>query len=136
MDCRGRSRGRYRRGHDRGHRTTAGKSEQQQGTAAGQIPGNQTATTVRTGTGAGAVPPVAQQVPVVAAARTVHDNAVQGAQPEGVHKRGRRQARDTVADVGTITAHQVGPITRLQYARGHFRAMRRLFIGRQRVFFR
>lgn len=111
----------------RGHRA-AGQSAE-----GDQVHGRQAATTVHAGAGAGAVPPVAQPVPVVAAARAVHDNAVQGAQPAGVHKRGWRQARDPVADAGTVTAHPARPAEGLQHARGHFRAVRRLLVGRQRI---
>lgn len=101
-----------------------------------QVPGHQAATTVRAGARAGAVPAVAQPVPVVAAARTVHDNAVEGAQPTGVHQRGRRQARDPVADAGTVAAHPARPAEGLQHARGHRRAVRRLLVGRQRILLR
>jgi len=117
--------GRGRRG-----RRTAGQSE------GDQVPGHKAATTVRAGAGAGAVPAVAQPVAVVAAARAVHDNAVEGPQPESVHKRGRRQARDTVADPRAAAAHPVGPVEGLQHARGHRRAVRRLLVGRQRVLLR
>lgn len=117
------------RGGRRGHRA-AGQSE------GDRVRGHQAATTVRAGAGAGAVPQAAQPVPVVAAARAVHDNAVQGAQPQGVHKRGRRQARDTVAHAGTVAAHPVGPIAGLQHARGDRGAVRRLLADRQRVLLR
>lgn len=117
--------GRGRRG-----RCAAGQSK------GDQVPGHKAATTVRAGAGAAAVPAVAQPISVVAAARAVHDNAVQGPQPESVHKRGRRQARDTVADPGAVTAYQVGPVEGLQHARGDLRAVRRLLVGRQRVLFR
>lgn len=125
-DRRGRAVDRGGRG---GHRAT-GQPEGQ------RVRGHQAATTVRAGAGAGAVPQAAQPVPVVAAARAVHDNAVQGAQPQGVHKRGRRQARDTVAHARTVAAHPVGPVARLQHARGHRGAVRRLLAGRQRVLLR
>jgi len=117
--------GRSRRG-----RRTAGQSK------GDQVPGHKAATTVRAGAGARALPEVAQPVAVVASARAVYDNAVEGPQPEGVHKRGRRQARDSVEDSGEASAHQVGPVEGLQYTRGDRRAVRRLFVGRQRVLLR
>lgn len=126
--------GRGRRGH-----RAAGRAADAGRRGGPPVPGHgrhQATTTVRAGAGARAVPPVAQPIPVVAAARTVHDNAVQGAQPAGVHQRRRRQARDTVADVGTAAAHSVGPVAGLQHARGHLRTVRRLLAGRQRVFLR
>lgn len=91
--------GRSRRG-----RRTAGQSE------GDPVPGHKAATTVRAGAGTGAVPAVAQPVAVVAAARAVYDNAIEGPQQESVHKRGWRQARDTVANSGAVAAHQVGPV--------------------------
>jgi len=106
-------------------RRTAGQSK------GDQVPGHKAATTVRAGAGAGAVPAVAQSIAVVTATRAVHNNAVEGPQPEGVHQRGRRQARDTVADLGAVATHPVGPVERLQHARGDLRAVRRLFAGRQ-----
>jgi len=117
------------RGGRRGHRAP-GQPE------GDQVRGHQAAAAVRAGTGARAVPPAAQPVPVVAAARAVHDNAVQGAQPARVHKRGRRQARDPVADAGTVAAHPARPAERLQHPRGHLRAVRRLLVGRQRILLR
>lgn len=123
-----------RRGHRGrgGHRAAAGQRQPE----GGQVPGHQAATTVRAGAGAGAVPAAAQPVSVVAAARAVHDHAVQGAQPARVHQRGRRQARDPVAHAGAAASHPAGPAPGLQHARGHLRAVRRLLAGRQRVLLR
>lgn len=117
------------RGGCRGHRA-AGRPE------GGQIPWYQATTIVRAGAGAGAVPPAAQPVPVVAAARAIHDNAVESPQPESVHQRGRRQTRDTLEDAGTVAAYPARPVEGLQHARGHRGAVRRLLTSRQRIFFR
>jgi len=105
--------GRSRRG-----RRTAGQSK------GDQVSGHKATTTVRAGAGAGAVPAIAQPIAVVATARAVHDNAVEGPQPEGVHQRGWRQARDTVADPGAAATHPVGPVEGLQHARGDLRTVR------------
>lgn len=83
-----------------------------------QVRGHEATAAVRTGASARTVPPVAQPVAVVAAARAIHDHAVKSAQPARVHQRGRRQARDPVADARTVAAHAVGPVARLQHARG------------------